>query len=202
MEPKCPNCGGLLKKVPQRKTKCPHCGEFMFVRATPNDPTKRLVTAAAADAIEKAWQERYTQGRVDQAAGQFGLPAGLSANQLRAQLMRLVMDERDRPGAMQAAVQLMALAESNGRRDAAMRWYYAHQLKGLGERGFEKAEVRAGLDSCPACQAVAGRELTIAEALQQIVPSPGCEMVSTGRASCAYWAASLRGNPYGIRSTL
>ncbi len=107
--------------------------------------------------------------------------------------MERVMDLRDHGTAMQAAGQLMALAESDARRDSAGRWYYAHQLQDLGERGFAAVEIRAGLDACPACQAQAGRELAVGDALMQMVPSPDCEMVRTGRASCAWWSPSLPG---------
>ena len=192
MEAKCPSCGGALKKLPQRKTKCPHCGGYMFVRSTPNDPTRRLVTEAAAEAIELAWQERFAQRRVDDAAALFGLPQGMTANRLRVALMERVMNLGDHRTAMQAAVQLRALAENDARRNAAARWYYAHQLQDLGERGWAAVEIRAGLDACPACLAQAGRELTVGDALVQIVPSPDCEVVQTGRASCAFWSASRR----------
>ena len=182
MDPKCPTCGGLLNRLPQRKTKCPHCGSYLFVRSTPSDPTQRLVTEAAAEAIERAWKARFAQSRVDDA----------TANRLRVVLMERVMDLRDHGTAMQAAVQLMALAENDARRNAAARWYYAHQLQDLGERGWAAVEIRAGLDACPACLAQAGRELTVGDALVQIVPSPDCEVVQTGRASCAFWSASRR----------
>lgn len=201
MSANCPSCGGALKKMPQRKTKCPHCGDYMFIRSTPNDPTRRLVSAAAAEAIELAWQKRFAQKRVDDAAALFGLPPGMTANQLRGALMERVMNLGDHRTAMQAAVQLMALAESDLRREEAARWYYAHQLQDLGERGFAAVEIRAGLDACPACRAQHGRELAVGDALVQMVPSPDCEMFRTGRASCAFWSASLRGSPYYIHRT-
>ncbi len=28
----CPYCSGLLEKAPARKKKCPHCGNYMYVR--------------------------------------------------------------------------------------------------------------------------------------------------------------------------
>lgn len=202
MSANCPSCGGALKKVPQRKTKCPHCGAYMFIRATPNDPTRRLVSTAAAEAIDRAWSERNSQRRVDEAAALFGLPAGLTVPVLRAELAQRMMDESDRKHAMLAAAQLSTFEDSDARRDAAMRWYYAHQLCDLRDRGTSKVELIAGIGACPACAAIGGRELTVADALEQIVPSPDCEMVRTGRPSCAWWSASQRGNPYGIRRTI
>lgn len=51
----CPNCVGVLKKVPGAKTKCPHCGEFMFVRTTP-DNVRLVVTKDEADKIDEQWR--------------------------------------------------------------------------------------------------------------------------------------------------
>lgn len=54
-DPVCPSCGALLLKMPQRKTKCKACGEFMFIKGTPDNRAKRLMTAAQADAAEAMW---------------------------------------------------------------------------------------------------------------------------------------------------
>ncbi|CAN2188644.1 hypothetical protein MCEMRE217_00465 [Candidatus Nanopelagicaceae bacterium] len=51
----CPSCGGVLAKIPGAKTKCPHCGEFMFVRTDPTSNSRVVVTAEQAEAIEDEW---------------------------------------------------------------------------------------------------------------------------------------------------
>src|SRR3989442_5791851 len=33
----CPNCSKLLDKIPGRKSKCPHCAEYIYVRTRPVD---------------------------------------------------------------------------------------------------------------------------------------------------------------------
>lgn len=43
--------------MPARKTKCKACGEFMFVKSTPQNRTRRLMTAAQADSAERAWEQ-------------------------------------------------------------------------------------------------------------------------------------------------
>ena len=50
----CPYCHGQLKKIPGRKTTCPHCGQDMYVRTKP-DNTRVVVTSAEAEKIEEAW---------------------------------------------------------------------------------------------------------------------------------------------------
>jgi len=51
----CPNCHKTLSKIPGAKTKCPHCGEFMFIRTRPKDNARVVVTKAGADKIDEEW---------------------------------------------------------------------------------------------------------------------------------------------------
>ena len=51
----CPNCGQHLDRMPGRKTKCPHCQHFMFVRTRPSDKQRVLVTEEEAEQIEELW---------------------------------------------------------------------------------------------------------------------------------------------------
>ena len=51
----CPHCDQHLDKMPGRKKKCPHCGEFMFVRTRPSDKKRVLVTLNQAEQIEEQW---------------------------------------------------------------------------------------------------------------------------------------------------
>lgn len=51
----CPYCNGALQKIPQKKTKCPHCGEFILVRTRPKDNARVVVTKDEADKIDEEW---------------------------------------------------------------------------------------------------------------------------------------------------
>ena len=51
----CPYCKQVLSKIPGAKTKCPHCGEFMFVRTRPKDNVRVVVTKNEADKIDEDW---------------------------------------------------------------------------------------------------------------------------------------------------
>ncbi len=51
----CPYCRQSLSKVPGVKTKCPHCGEFIFVRTRPKDNARIIVTKDEAGKIDKEW---------------------------------------------------------------------------------------------------------------------------------------------------
>lgn len=54
----CPYCLQMLKKFPGRKTKCPHCSEYMFIRTRPSDLVKVVVTKEQAKKIEWQWIRR------------------------------------------------------------------------------------------------------------------------------------------------
>ncbi len=55
VEPICPHCDQRLEKKPGRKKKCPHCGDFIFVRTRPSDEQRVLVTEAEVEEIEEQW---------------------------------------------------------------------------------------------------------------------------------------------------
>lgn len=73
--PVCPACGAQLPKVPQRKTRCKACGKFMFVRSTPDDRTRRLVTAEQAARADAAWSEKADADRSVREGAIYGLPS-------------------------------------------------------------------------------------------------------------------------------
>jgi len=52
---KCPYCDYQLDKPPGRKKKCPNCQNFMFVRTSPTNNVKVVVTEAQADEIDLEW---------------------------------------------------------------------------------------------------------------------------------------------------
>ena len=83
----CPSCGSALNKVPGAKTKCPHCGEFMFVRTDSKTNSRVVVTADEVEAIEDEWakingtwddrkqqKDRFSQAKSD-LSEQFGTTA-------------------------------------------------------------------------------------------------------------------------------
>lgn len=53
----CPSCGSVLAKIPGAKTKCPHCGAYMFIRTDPSTNSRVVVTAKRAEEIEDEWSK-------------------------------------------------------------------------------------------------------------------------------------------------
>ena len=60
----CPYCGGGLEKRPTRKTKCPNCGEFIYVKTRPIDRQQVLVTLKDAELLD---QQRHVTAGINDA---------------------------------------------------------------------------------------------------------------------------------------
>jgi mannitol/fructose-specific phosphotransferase system IIA component (Ntr-type) len=53
---KCPFCYVSLEKIPLKKKKCPHCGNYIYVRTEPTNRKKILVTKEQASQIDLEWK--------------------------------------------------------------------------------------------------------------------------------------------------
>jgi hypothetical protein len=51
----CPYCGYDLKTMPERKRKCPSCAHSIYIKSTPENRVKRLMTEVQAKDAEKQW---------------------------------------------------------------------------------------------------------------------------------------------------
>jgi len=58
-DPVCPYCSKALDKIPSRKTKCPHCGNYMYVRTRPSDRKRVVVTEQDAVKIDEQWMMEH-----------------------------------------------------------------------------------------------------------------------------------------------
>jgi predicted RNA-binding Zn-ribbon protein involved in translation (DUF1610 family) len=60
-EPVCPYCMKAIGKMPSRKTKCPNCGNLMYVRTRTSERKRVVVTEQDAIKIDEQWMmERGT----------------------------------------------------------------------------------------------------------------------------------------------
>ncbi len=60
----CPSCGSVLEKRPQRKKKCPACGNYIYVKTRPDDRKKVLTTKEEAERIDKEWAALHEAQRI------------------------------------------------------------------------------------------------------------------------------------------
>jgi hypothetical protein len=61
----CPLCEEKLKKIPGAKTKCPSCGDFIYVRTDPKTNSRILVSENRANEIDDEWGELNNPDRND-----------------------------------------------------------------------------------------------------------------------------------------
>jgi hypothetical protein len=59
----CPHCGEFLKKRPTRKTACPYCKKFIFVRTRSIDRQSVLVTEEQGKLLQSEW-ERFPRASI------------------------------------------------------------------------------------------------------------------------------------------
>lgn len=69
----CPYCNNTLDKIPNAKSKCPFCKQFIFVLTDPDLKKKVHVTKTQADEIRKKWSERSEINYYVKYFSQFGI---------------------------------------------------------------------------------------------------------------------------------
>lgn len=89
--PACPYCSHVLNEAPNRKKKCPSCGGVIFVKSTPDNREKRLMTDAYAQEAESLWG-RYN---ARQAAVSILFPFGMTETDIEQQLREGAVSDRD-----------------------------------------------------------------------------------------------------------
>lgn len=57
----CPYCGVKLLIIPTRKTSCKSCGNYIFVKYTPTNKQKILVTEKQKNEIELQWEQHFKE---------------------------------------------------------------------------------------------------------------------------------------------
>lgn len=193
--PVCPNCYEGLDKRPTRKSKCPHCGLTIFVKYTPDDRVKRLVTAERNEEIEALWGSynvRQEQARLDDEAARYGLPPGLTRESLPMHLKAVAKDASvDIQIRKMAAFQVSSSSTGN---DRSVWRIIGHrlELEHLLAQGFQRVKIRGGVSPCSSCAALVGTSHLIKEVKsRRPIPNPDCYEMKSGGPCCAFWAADI-----------
>lgn len=175
----CPYCAAPLPALPSRKTQCKACGQPMYVKYTPDNPTKRLMTAAQAEAAEAAWREKSREHRDLAIASTLDLPPA-SLPVLGAEV-RAIAEDPDQPlhRRKMAAGYLAARSAHQAERREWMRRMAIFDL-----RRFLQTEVVTtvkilsssnGGPTCPVCTPLNGKQLPINEAIRTMpIPPKDC----------------------------
>lgn len=205
----CPYCGYDLKIMPQRKKKCPSCSRPIYVKSTPGNRIKRIMTEVEAVDAEKQWGLYNLRQKSLSAL----FPFGLSEQDIEKErslgakndseavvwlLTRVIPDTTDLHKRKMAWSQLAIYAEADGRPfyeylSEAIRC----ELLRYKQRGVKKVEIiTAGHgNACVECEAHARQAFDIDDALRLMpVPRPTCtrtiEGMRPGFCRCSYAPAT------------
>jgi uncharacterized Zn finger protein (UPF0148 family) len=217
----CPSCNGELKKFPARKTKCPHCGNFIYVKRAPGESEKRLVTEAQAAEIEAQWNTRSEERAADEFCHLYHIdphryarvrdtlakstePASLRWNTEYFLARERAATESDLQMRKMLYFHLSRLCEHKklyrDRRDFLVKMHESELERYQGSMGaIVGVRVSGGNRACPVCQAHNGKRYTVEQALaEQPLPCTGCTCGETGNdpglCQC-YYSSILRGGP-------
>jgi predicted RNA-binding Zn-ribbon protein involved in translation (DUF1610 family) len=172
----CPSCHAALDRVPKRRVQCPSCGQPIVVRGGrfyTDDEARGVDTCAKIGAPP----ERLMAVR-DELSKRTGRAVGASeaAWELLNEAARGARHESARRSAYLAMAQFLW----DGGQDYREAMLKQHESQ-LGEwaadedPGGLRVEVIAAKDSCPACRALGGAQLTLTEARRRkLLPVPGC----------------------------
>lgn len=207
----CPYCGHDLEVMPQRKKKCPSCSRPIYIKSTPDNRERRLMTETQVEVAEKQWSSYHQRQRLLVLLQPFGLSdrdienekargAQSDTEAVTSILARVAASTKDLHERKMAFYELALLAEEGGQpfreflveaaRSALLRYK---------KQGVTKVEIlTAGPgNSCPECEAQAQEVIYIEEALRlMLLPCPSCTRTLAGTrpgfCRCSYVPARLR----------
>lgn len=178
----CPYCDVALKKVPQRKARCPGCGQYIFVKSTPDNRSKRLMTEAEAAAAEEAWTQHHEDQQVWQFLRGLNLPLNAvelakarAGNDQRAAALAVAGDLALR-GDRDAVLICIQLSTREPERTAWRKLLHEMdlaKLKRQGVRMVQLVSLRQKRDLCGSCAALVGKIVPTDLAMAMIFP-PDC----------------------------
>jgi len=209
----CPYCNAKLAKRPQRKKKCPSCGNFIFVRTLPTTREKVLATEAEARRIDEEWAQRRRHMRWLDFLNANGIPKRAFAQKKKYLSKKWGREAPDSGVIWTFLNELLEKEAKSGNLHRLSTLYYMMaqfldeegkdffpllvesskwELMDLKQRGFTKVEVNTVRDTyvCPACQQLAGRVFSIDDAVRQMpIPCKECTHVvhsKPGFCRCRY----------------
>lgn len=180
--PPCPYCGQPLAKMPTRKTACPHCGNAVYLKYTPQNPTRRLMRADEAERVEAQWREHSARQAMElRAEG-----AGITREEIEAEVARtnLSVDSALRSIASRRALEgdrnAILLMQRLACPAEAQIWHLLFLEVDLAR--YRNSQVLTGRKivfrsrdnmriCCLGCAALHGREITARDNVRDLVPS-------------------------------
>lgn len=187
----CAHCGYDLKVFPQRRRKCPSCKVVIFVKSTPQDRRRQLVTEREAQEIEAQWaayHERqeslrllqpfgFTEPDIENEIGK-GESRKSDSQTVFSLLERVTYNSGDLHAQKMAFYEMALIAEKQGKpfrgflAEAARR-----ELLRYKQHNVKRVEIlTAGPgNACAQCEAQAHKIFDIDDAVRLTpIPCPAC----------------------------
>jgi predicted RNA-binding Zn-ribbon protein involved in translation (DUF1610 family) len=192
-EPICPHCAIVLKSEPRRKSKCPACGKYIYVRSKQNLFSSHLLTREDAICVDTfknlagfGTDESDFFTTKSELSKRFGKAA--SSTDTIWQLYNNIIAKAKHIGQVHTVYYQMALFRNRLGKPYfnLLQEAIKAELKNMNIRIIELVKIKNAGNSCPACQQLDGKILSIDQALKTM-PIP-CE-------SCTY---ELEGGPPGF----
>lgn len=190
-QPLCPYCGKDLPKRPKAKTRCRHCGAYMFVRRSQSRYPSSMVTAAqvaeldAIQAIAEIGKDAADFDAMRHVLRQrFGQEPDLG-DVVWGVMNSAVATETDLARVADIQEQMAYWLISQGRTDQgrdirfrARQIRHRLYLEALKADGIVKSvEISPCPDHCHACAQIAGRKFSLDDAIRlSPLPCPACVM--------------------------
>lgn len=188
---KCPYCSAVLEKKPARKTKCPHCGNYIFVRKghllTEDQMTiEEWVNRLAEFGVTKEVFSRHRK----QLSEQFGSQPSVNDIIWRV-LNSLAASTTDHSQAKLVYHEMAYLVRGEGNDPKPYLAEAAkHELLDLKKSGvISRVRVQTANDSfvCAQCRALAEKVFTVEQALNDMPIPNACENEN----GCRCWYSSV-----------
>lgn len=204
----CPYCGVQLAKTPQRKTSCPYCGSPIFVKSTPENRERRLMTQAQAEEAEGAWELRAALKDAENVLAVVGrgdrhgeLQGAIDADEVRRELTVMVAEvaASAAPAQMRKMAHLHLAATLARRGDenfcVHLRQAAHCELERIADTGLnvDLVDIMPGSDAT-VCLATARRSVPLHVARRESpIPNPDCPRgfgaIERGYCTCGYLVA-------------
>lgn len=194
LPPTCPSCQKELEQKPQRKKKCPHCSNYIFVKRRPTSETKELVTEQEAKLIEEEWNKIHSHNALLRELEEYGFTeeefirkknsfdGPVPNKDIIWSLFNEALDTNARKGDKDKLQWLYYqkatfLAKEGKNPNKLLRESKKYELLGYQQQGVSFVRVSFSGNGCESCKKIEGKKYAIAEALEKMpLPHEGCTM--------------------------
>jgi len=178
----CPYCGVILNKIPKRKTKCPECKEYIYVRSKQTLFSSHFLTkedAVAVDAMRELAgfgidKNHYSRKKAN-LSKKFGQEPN-SQDVIWGLYNNLISKVQDYNEASMIYYSMALFLNKLGKPYfSVLKQSRKAELKGINKRIIKAVRIQNSGDSCEACKTIDAKIFTVEQALKEMpLPCKEC----------------------------